>query len=241
MCTVTYVPLKGYDFILTSNRDEAITRTEVAFPSKSLIATHQTVFPKDGKAGGTWIATSKKLTVCLLNGAFVKHQSTPPYRMSRGKMLLAAFEYEDFETFKSSFDFKGIEPFTLVLVYRSNSEVLLYEMRWDGVKLYSKELYSHKPYIWASATLYSDDVIKERKQLFANFYESFGYTQQEIIAFHQFENGDKENAILMDRGDKKTISVTSISSLQEGVTITYNDLIQSTTLSEKVAHEAEKV
>lgn len=222
MCTVSFVPLKGYNYVLTSNRDEAISRSEVTFPVSTTINNTTVHFPQDGLAGGTWIATSGELTACLLNGAFIKHERQTPYRLSRGLMLLAAFEYQTAEEFINTFNFKGIEPFTLVLVYKRNN-LELFEVRWDGTRIYFKELHSHKPYIWASATLYSPETVAERNSLFTTFMATFDYTQAAIVNFHHFEGGDKENTIMMDRGNLKTISITSILS-EESTSITYNDL-----------------
>lgn len=239
MCTVSFVPLKGYDYVLTSNRDEAVSRSEVAFPIHKEINGHQVTFPQDGLAGGTWIATSGELTACLLNGAFIKHERHVPYKLSRGIMLLAAFEYTTAEEFTKHFDFKGIEPFTLILVYKRIS-LDLFEIRWDGERIFFKELLSHKPYIWASSTLYSSDTINERIELFNEFMSRFDYKQDSIINFHHFEGGDKENTIMMDRGDLKTISITSILS-SEFASITYNDLVKGSTQTLELKNESSKV
>lgn len=239
MCTVSFVPLKGYNYILTSNRDEAISRSEVHFPVTKTINDTTVSFPQDGLAGGTWIATSGELTACLLNGAFVKHERQTPYRLSRGLMLLAAFEYRTAEEFVNTFDFKGIEPFTLVLVYKRNT-LELFEVRWDGTRIYFKELLSHKPHIWASATLYNTETVNERNNLFNTFMATFDYTQSSIVSFHHFEGGDKENTIMMDRGSLKTISITSILS-EESTSITYNDLTKESNQTFVVNNVSTKV
>lgn len=239
MCTVSFVPLKGYDYVLTSNRDESVSRSEVNFPISKEINGHQVNFPQDGLAGGTWIASSGEITACVLNGAFTNHERQTPYRLSRGLMLLAAFEYDSAEEFAKSFDFKGIEPFTLILVYK-HTDVELFELRWDGTRVYFKELLAHKPHIWASSTLYSDDVIKERKELFSEFMSRFDYQQDSIINFHHFEGDDKENTIMMDRGDLKTISISSILS-SDIATITYNDLVEGNKSTLELKNESSEV
>src|SRR4051812_22764348 len=73
MCTVTYLPLKE-GFIITSNRDERLVRKPADAPQIISGLNTRILFPRDGEAGGTWIATSENnRTVCLLNGAFVPH------------------------------------------------------------------------------------------------------------------------------------------------------------------------
>lgn len=87
MCTVTYLPVST-GFVLTQNRDEAPTRSPQIISKEKRFGT-ELLFPKDTKAGGTWIATARDgRTACLLNGAFEKHKHEPPYRLSRGLVLL---------------------------------------------------------------------------------------------------------------------------------------------------------
>lgn len=84
MCTVSFLPKGGNDFIITSNRDEKENR-EIALSPKKYIHQHlKIVYPQDTKAKGTWIAMSENgFTICLLNGGFMPHKSNPPYRKSR--------------------------------------------------------------------------------------------------------------------------------------------------------------
>ncbi|MFM7153572.1 MAG: NRDE family protein, partial [Bacteroidota bacterium] len=75
----------------------------------------QIVYPRDSKAGGTWFAVSESgKTVCLLNGAFVRHHHNPPYKRSRGLMVLDFFNYDDPDRFFSEYNLEGMEPFTLI-------------------------------------------------------------------------------------------------------------------------------
>src|SRR5579871_6575106 len=128
MCTVTYLPTPtGY--ILTSNRDEALVRKPAEIPDSVAIGNCQVLFPRDGEAGGTWIATADNgRTVCLLNGAFTRHKHNPPYRKSRGLVVLDFFTLPNAKAFADSYDLTGIEPFTILVIEKS----MLYELRWDG-------------------------------------------------------------------------------------------------------------
>ena len=88
MCTVTYIPLTNHCY-LTSNRDEHITRGQAIAPKKILANGYELIYPKDADAGGTWIATKNTgEAIVLLNGGFYKHKSNPPYKKSRGIILL---------------------------------------------------------------------------------------------------------------------------------------------------------
>ena len=76
MCTVTYLPLKGNDFILTSSRDVPFSREKALHPQEFIEEGIKLWYPKDGKAGGSWIGlSSKNRLICLLNGAFEYHTS----------------------------------------------------------------------------------------------------------------------------------------------------------------------
>ena len=115
MCTVTYIPLGKNEFILTSNRDESPFRKTV--PPETYIENKvKLTYPKDEVAGGTWIGLSdKNRLVCLLNGGFEKHKRVTNYKMSRGIIVKQLIKVENAVDFIKNFDFKGIEPFTIVL------------------------------------------------------------------------------------------------------------------------------
>ena len=106
MCTVTYIPQPGGHFVLTSNRDENAARSPQSLDSE-VIGAAKLLFPRDTGAGGTWIAASdSNRVVCLLNGAFVKHQHQPPYKRSRGTMVLDFFRFATAESFFENYDFE---------------------------------------------------------------------------------------------------------------------------------------
>ena len=130
-------------------------------PSSALIS-----FPRDPQAGGTWIAsTDENYTLCLLNGAFKKHQWDPPYRLSRGLVLLDFFKYNDPNKFRTAYNFSDVEPFTLLII-GSVSNNSTEELRWDGQKIHHTELDPAKPFIKSSVTLYDDDTIRFKRDLF---------------------------------------------------------------------------
>ena len=132
MCTITFVPLRQ-GFIFTSNRDEHVSRSDVDFPSE-MVANGKTVyFPKDPLANGTWIAASATQLICLINGGFVKHSHRPPYRKSRGLIVLEQFEFENFKVFTEKIYLSDIEPFTMISIeWEGREEILLTELIWDG-------------------------------------------------------------------------------------------------------------
>jgi len=228
MCTVTYLPLDE-GFILTSSRDERLICSQTEIPKRYDLSGQSIFFPKDKKSTGTWIATSAQgLSVCLLNGAFEKHESKPPYRKSRGLVLLEFFKYRLADDFLVKFDLSGIEPFTLIIACEQTPKPYLYELRWDGEYPHLKSLNPAEAHIWSSATLYTKQAQEDREMWFQKWLkENSLFTQEAILFFHHFAGrDDHQNALVMTReNDRQTISITSV--LQSGGSrkIVYEDLI----------------
>ncbi|MGQ0827349.1 MAG: NRDE family protein [Bacteroidota bacterium] len=239
MCTVTYLPVNKREFILTSNRDEDVLR-QTALPVQEYKINKRTVyFPKDQKANGTWIAYDiEGYTLCLLNGAYQPHVPKNNYKKSRGLMLLDFYEYNDPEKFFRTYDFIGIEPFTLIMIYSCSEtkKALLHELKWDGGKA---ELMAHDsslPQIWSSVTLYSPPIIEERKNWFSSWLEKHStYTTDDILFFHHFGGvGTTENDLIINRGNKKTVSVCCINKTILHTEIIYEDIVNQKFYKNKV-------
>jgi uncharacterized protein with NRDE domain len=226
MCTVTYLPLKDNNFILTSNRDETPLRKATS-PNTYLENGIELTYPKDELAGGTWIGTSNKnRLVCLLNGAFTNHSRNKYYKMSRGVIVKNILSTDDAVGYINEFDFIEIEPFTLILVdYLGQLET--YELVWDGTQKHFKKLVQ-EPKIWSSSTLYSDEMKELRNGWFANWLaENEDFKQDKIIQFHQNENlGNAEISPKMKRAFTETVSTTSIKKENKKIVITYFDYLK---------------
>lgn len=223
MCTVTYIPSREYLYI-TSNRDEKNWRSDALAPSSYSAPSGNIIYPKDGDAGGTWIAAHENGNIVVfLNGAFVCHDPEPPYRKSRGLVLLDLIkEASPYKTFQS-INLQNIEPFTAVI----RDDNRLFECRWDGMKKYEKELDAAAPHIWSSATLYDDETIAKRKEWFDEWITGNSEPDQsEILHFHQFTgDGDSHNDLLMNRDGKVfTVSITSVGISNKGLEMDYLDL-----------------
>jgi hypothetical protein len=223
MCTVSFVPVRE-KFIITSNRDEKITRKNAIRPQPSMYNGQELFYPKDGDAGGTWIVMKENGDAAvLLNGAFLCHTAEPPYRMSRGIILLEIFSTERPSVTFTKIDLSDIEPFTLVLLENN----CLYEFRWDGTEKYYRQLSINRSFIWSSSTLYDGFIVKKREHWFASFLNNHPTpTQQDIINFHRFTgDGDKKNDLLMTRdGLYKTVSITSILLTKDRASMKYLDI-----------------
>ncbi|MFT4522824.1 MAG: hypothetical protein ACI8ZN_001776 [Bacteroidia bacterium] len=227
MCTVTYVPNSNQGFILTSNRDESVKRG-LALPPRAYYVHNQYItFPKDPKAGGTWLAVSNNFLLCLLNGAEKKHVHQSSYRKSRGLVMLEFFEYNSPSEYTSKGNFSNIEPFTLVIVQKP--DVIIHQFRWDGSKASLIKLDSDQNHIWSSSTLYEASVISARQAWFSKFLSAHLQqpVAQNLMDFHLFGgNGDSRNDLVMQRNEHlKTVSITQYIQTNLSGRLVYNDLI----------------
>ncbi len=225
MCTLTFVPLENNDFILTSSRDEQKTRKNSELPSFTELNKTKILRPIDGDAGGSWIGiTDKGRTLCLLNGAFQRHNRNTPYRKSRGIILmdlLAATSQSEIE----SYNFDKIESFTLIWIekHEKRSIFSLTEYRWveEENKLYKKIIDTKFAYIWSSATLYTSEIAEKREEWFEQWIDFYFKKGQKLDIISQIlwhfhvKGGEKQNAIpreqiLMEDPHGGTVSLTQI-------------------------------
>lgn len=238
MCTVTFLPLSNKGFVLTSNRDEQTVRKPALSPKIYQVYDSLVVYPKDQQADGTWIATAGiPFTLCLLNGAFEKHERKSSYRKSRGLMLLDFFSYNNVNSFLSEYDFNDIEPFTLLMLDTTGNKQVLTEARWDGLKIHRKIINTDEPHIWSSATLYSKETIIQRENWFKEFLSKHtSYNERTILDFHHFGgNGDRRNDLVMNRDNViKTVSITSISKKDNLTNMIYKDVINEKLFSRRI-------
>lgn len=223
MCTVTFVR-SGNKTIITSNRDEQVERQAVE-PRNYTVGNKVLTFPKDPKAGGTWYAVDQTGNlIVLLNGAAEKHQWNPPYRKSRGLIVLEILSAEiPFEKWLE-IDLDGIEPFTLVMLQKNE----LFQLRWDGKEKETVPLDVNGNHIWSSATLYPKDIRENRAQWFAEFMKGKKHVSEaEMFHFHRYTKPENsENGLVIDRpGFLKTISITQTVLQENRGLMMHHDLV----------------
>lgn len=227
MCTVTFIPQGPESFTLSSNRDETPHRSPGSL-TRLQESGHTLIFPRDTSAGGTWIAAQNDSRIaCLLNGAFEKHSHRPPYKRSRGLMVLDLFTYPGADAFARDYDFDGMEPFTLVLIDHDR----LFELRWDEKTTHFKELNASDFHIWSSATLYAEPVREKRTEWFRNWLQ--GRSDFSLEAIHSLHRtggeGDPWNDYIMNRnGIVQTVSITHIVKQSGSLEFIYHDLLRQT-------------
>ncbi|TRX22874.1 NRDE family protein [Flavobacterium franklandianum] len=224
MCTVSFVASNGKT-IITSNRDEKVIRPSAIEPKNYLINNKNIIFPKDSKAGGTWFAVDESGTVLvLLNGANEKHHHRPPYRKSRGLIVLDMISSLSPIVFWKEIDLADIEPFTIVL-FENNK---LFQLRWDGGDKETTPLDVKKNHVWSSTTLYQKDIRKIRSEWFYAFLESNpNASEDEMLYFHRYtEEENQENGLVVNRNEiLRTLSITQAVLEENKATILHYDLI----------------
>jgi len=192
-------------------------------PKEETIGSAKVLFPMDPKAGGSWFALNDNGSVAvLLNGGFVNHAPTGNYARSRGLVLLDVIASQQPYELLQAMELRRIEPFTLVLF---NGKLL--EFRWDGHQKYYRPLDASKNHIWSSATLYKDEVIKQRRNLFQKFIDrNSKITPKDVVDFHSNNHDDFENGFIIDRDSGlKTFSVTQAVLDDEEIVMRHLDLL----------------
>ncbi|NDV44659.1 NRDE family protein [Flagellimonas sediminis] len=227
MCTVSFIS-RGDCYYITSNRDEHISRPISHEPKKETIGSMKLLFPKDPKAGGTWFAVNELGSVgVLLNGAFVRHVPKNNYARSRGLILLDVLASKNPLGLLEQMELYQIEPFTLILF---TSKLL--EFRWDGTQKYFRPLDKAQNHIWSSATLYQDEVMAHRANLFGRFVNGNDQINaRDVMIFHSNNHDDFENGFIINRKTGlKTFSVTQVVLHEDEILMRHADLLNDSIL-----------
>lgn len=222
MCTVSFVPLKD-SFVLTSNRDEKTARPTIS-PKVYVEKGIKLLYPKDEKAGGTWVVAKNEGTaIVLLNGAFENHKKKPSYLKSRGVVLMEMIKASNPLSHFSAINLKGVEPFTLI-VFQNNK---LVELKWDEKEKYAISHSISDSHIWSSSTLYN----QAQRALRSHWFEDFStknnpLSPEKILSFHK--NTEVENmefGLVINRDNTtKTLSITQLKLQNNHIEMTYVDM-----------------
>lgn len=224
MCTVTYYKDQNKT-IITSNRDENIQRPHAIPPRKLIDGSNWVYCPIDPQSNGTWFGVKNDKSVfVLLNGADIKHVPNPPYRKSRGLILLDIIKSTHFSDEWEAIDLSGIEPFTIIAFVNMS----LTQLRWNGS---SKTIYAfdaNTEHLWSSSTLYNQEVMQKRKNWFSEFlHQKRKVNAQDLMDFHtNTQKDDAENGLIINRmGITVTRNITQYALENGNLSITHLDLI----------------
>ena len=186
--------------------------------------TGRILYPKDKEGGGTWFALHENgNAMVFLNGGKVNHIPSPPYRRSRGLVLLDLLDSESPLANFLAINLNEIEPFTAVIW----EDKKLFEFSWDNYRKCHLQLNAAIPHIWSSVTLYDENIRNKRRQWFNNWFDKNPFPSiDDILNFHQFSGeGDSRNDILMNRdGLVSTVSITALEFTEDNGFLTYFDI-----------------
>ncbi|RZJ34007.1 MAG: hypothetical protein EOO51_11670 [Flavobacterium sp.] len=234
MCTVTFVA-SAKTTIITSNRDEQVSRPSLE-PAVYNVNGKNLLFPKDPRAGGTWFATDEKANVLvLLNGADHFHNHLPPYRRSRGLIVLDLLSSGSAIENWDEIDLTDVEPFTIVLF----QDRKLYQLRWNSTQKSRLDLDETKDYIWSSTTLYPQEVRDQREKWFKSFLESKpNPSSAEMLDFHRYTEGDdSQNGLVINREgiQLRTLSITQAVVEDNRLQLRHSDLVGNSIFENAIA------
>jgi len=222
MCTVSFYKDKQQT-IITSNRDEHHSRPQSFAPTIYYTKEYQLIYCKDAQANGTWMALrSDDTAIVLLNGAFERHSLSPPYRKSRGLVLLDIINEKDCLLKYREYDLTNIEPFTII-IYSNHS---LHECIWNGTEKFITEKPTEEKYIWSSVTLYDKPFRDNKHELYKQLIQSKeDINNEDILQFHHSKQ-DTENGFVINRNNQLlTFSVTQIVLTNTQASFYHHDII----------------
>jgi hypothetical protein len=208
MCILSLVRTAN-SIVLTSNRDEQRVRPNSLPPEIISTKNRKSILARDAQAKGTWLLTDNVgRTAVLLNGAFECHTPTPPYRESRGIILMNLFQEENFKSAFLFYNLENIEPFQVV--YLDQTEA--FQCVWDGTQKHVFQIDLSTPNVFFSPTLYQREQQELKKNHFLkSFDQANSQEAQTLFEFHTSQNEDHSDLnFFMNRENQTTKSVTQI-------------------------------
>lgn len=201
MCIVSIFSSGKNDFILTHNRDESHFRPTSNEIFTETINEKEYTAPKDLVSGGTWIFYSEEYVCCILNGEYKIHSHQPPYRKSRGLVLIDLLNYHSIDEFVEKVDLEGIEPFTMIMLNRKINEkkILVWDEKAKHLEDHSKE----NLIIRSSSPLYTID---EKLSHIEKFKKLKNQDSDTIFKLHK-------ELIMLPNDKFETVQTTSITQI----------------------------
>lgn len=222
MCTVSFVPTAA-GVCIAHNRDEKKTRPVAAPPSIIVRNSTKLLAPVDGLAGGTWIGCNEQgAAAALLNGAFIAHADSGPYRISRGLFLLDMLASANLADYFRTADLNGVEPFTVVIW----DDARLTDARWNGSEKFFTEKDPANAHTWSSVTLYDSPVLEKRQQWFNDWRQKQTIPDPVSVSAYHLDGGEGDPAIdlRMNRSGFLTVSHTLLVMGATQASMQYTDL-----------------
>ena len=195
--------------VITSNRDEQRTRKHSLAPEIIHHGKRQTILARDAQAHGTWFLTDNTGPIAiLLNGAFECHVPSPPYRESRGVILMKLFQEEDIKSTFLSYILENVEPFKMVYIDKNES----FQCVWDGIQKHVLEIDLNVPHVFFSSTLYTKEQQEVKSEHFLKALNNFEQVNAEwLLGYHSSQQRySSEVNFFMSREYHTTKSISQV-------------------------------
>jgi len=214
----------GYDLFF--NRDEKRTRLLAEPPEIRRVVSTAVLAPRDGEAGGTWIAANEHgLTLALLNGYLGADAAAPPASgswTSRGKLVMALSDCSDVGEVASRLEARDLtcfRSFHLAAFDRRTTSLA----SWRDGKLEHLDSGSFAaPMI--SSSFDFEAVAETRREHYREFLEATDRARVEAaLAYHRSHRPERgPYSPCMHRADARTVSLTWVRVDAERVRMRYS-------------------
>jgi len=207
MCILSIVKSEQ-GIVITSNRDEQRSRKNSLAPEIIDLGERKAIIARDAQAQGTWLLTDNLgRTAILLNGAFESHIPTPPYRESRGIILMNLFQEENFKSAFLSYNIENIEPFQVIYLDTNQA----FQCVWDGNQKHLFAIDLSTPQVFFSPTLYTKEQQEEkRNHFFKTFTDISLFKAPRLFEFHSEQNENSNLDFFMNREQQTTKSISQV-------------------------------
>ncbi len=225
VCTMSWLREEtGYQLFF--NRDEKRSRVPAEPPSVRRVATTSVLAPRDGEAGGSWIAANAHgLTLALLNGYLGADAAAAPATgawISRGKLVMDLAECsgadEATERLRET-DLGCFRSFHLALFDRASERLASWRdgrLAWLDGEAFAAPL--------ISSSFNFDAVAESRHDLYLEMVGATGeHDIEATLAYHRSHRPERGPfSPCMHREDARTVSFTWVQVDDEGVRMRYS-------------------
>jgi len=204
----------GYDLFF--NRDERRSRLPAEAPGPRRAGSTRVLAPRDGEAGGSWIAVNEHgLSVALLNG-YHGSDSEPGHWTSRGRLVMDLAGCADVAALDARLEATDLAPFrTFHLVGLDRSEGLL--ASWVDGSLERRDEGGFAPPLVSSSYRF-EQVRESRRKLFADRSDV-----DAILDYHRSHSPERgPSSPCMHRDDARTVSFTWVRVDPAEITMRYS-------------------
>ena len=221
MCTASWLHQPD-GFELFCNRDERRTRRPALPPQVTALRGVQTIAPRDGDFGGSWISVNEfGLALSLLNLYQAQSNSNREFT-SRGLLLMELADCrcrEEVTERISKTSLEKFQPFTLLTL--TPNEVALI-VQWNGrACAIDRDGDARMPL--TSSSFDSGKVIEARKQQFSELPLPAGINTEVLLGFHRSHDpAPGAYSVCMHRPDAETVSFSRVKVASDCVTFSYH-------------------